>query len=143
MLQKISKVEKHHNIIQIKAATPKKESSPSKINEKRDSPDGIINFINKKIIFKSHFDQKGSDEFLSSKDLALCDVILDEEIENDDENENCNNFSFMKNFSFNIENNIIDEEVDCQIKNTRYSRSNKCVFKSNKLNDNTSIYGAI
>ena len=143
MYQKTPKAKNHFDITQIITSTPTKENLPIKIVEKRDSPDDIINFINKKIIFKSKFDQKGSDEFLSSKDMALSDVILNEEIENDDENEGYNNFSFMKNFSFNKENNPIDEEIDCQIKNTKYSRSNKCVFKSSKFNDNTNNYGAI
>ena len=143
MYQKIPKVKNHLDITQIITSTPKKENLLIKIDEKRDSSDDIINFINKKFVFKSKFDQKGSDEFLSSKDMALCDVILDEEIENDDEKEGYNNFSFMKNFSFNKENNPIDEEIDCQIKNTKYFHSNKCVFKSSKFNDNTNNYGAI
>ena len=120
-------------IIQTKPSNIQTESTLNNINEERNSPDGIINFINKKLVFKSKFDKKGSEQFLSSKDIALCDVILDDEIEGD-ENESYNNIEFMKKFTFNKENNLINGEKNYPIKNQQCD----LLGKSNKLYNNNS-----
>ena len=114
MFPNSSKNIKFLNINQVTATKTKTESTFNNINEERDSPDAIINFINKKFHFKSKFDKKGSDEFLSSKDIALCDVILDDKIEEDDENE-YNDISFMQKFTFSKVNNLVkDEKKQCK-----------------------------
>ena len=135
MFPNSSKNIKFLNINQVTATKTKTESTFNNINEERDSPDGIIKFINKKIIFKSKFDKKGSDEFLSSKDIALCGVILDDEIE-EDENESYNNLNFMENFTFNKENSMIDSEKNQHINNQKRYLLNQILFKSNKLSNN-------
>ena len=97
------------NIAQLKPTIAKTKRTLNTIDEERDSPDAIINFTNKKIPFKSKFDKKGSDEFLSSKDIALCDVILDDKIDGGDENE-YNDIAFMQKFTFNKERSLINDE---------------------------------
>ena len=94
-MSKSTKRIKSHSIPEAKPIALKTTETFVTANQERDSPDEIINFIHKKIHFKSKFDKKGSDEFLSSKDIALCDVILDDKIEGDDENISFNNISFM------------------------------------------------
>ena len=100
---------KNLDISQLKSTVPKTERTINNIDEERDSPNEIINFTNKKIPFKSKFDKKGSDEFLSSKDIALCDVILDDKIEENDENE-YNDITFMQKFTFSKGNNLINSK---------------------------------
>ena len=117
---------KNISVNQLKPTIPKIERTLNNINEERDSPDEIINFTNKKIPFKSKFDKKGSDEFLSTKEVALCDVILDDKIEEDDENE-YNDISFMDKFSFNRVNTLKDDEK------TSHRRS-KILFSENLYN---------
>ena len=131
MFPKSSKNIQYLTINQMKPISTKTESIYNKTDEERDSPDSIINFINKKIIFKSKFDKKGSDKFLSSKDIALCDVILDDEIE-EDENESFNDISFMKEFTFNNENNMVNVEKNCGIKNPKCYQPRGSLFKTNK-----------
>ena len=129
MFPNSSKELKYLDISQVKPPNSKTESTFNNINEKRDSPNDIINFINKKFHFKSKFDKKGSDEFLSSKDIALCDVLLDDEIE---ENENeYNDLTFMQNFTFNKEKNLINDE-----KNRNIKISKRSLFEQNKLYNN-------
>ena len=106
MITKSPKDIKYPNIIQDKPIYIKTESTLNNINEERDSPNDIINFINKRFVFKSKFDENGSDIFLSSKDIALSDVILNDEIEGD-KNETYNDIDFMKKFTFNKANNLI------------------------------------
>lgn len=55
--------------------------------EKRDSPKEIINFTRKKFHFKSQFDRKGSEKFLDAKDIALGEVILNDEIVEEEKKE--------------------------------------------------------
>ena len=136
MFPKSPKFMKRLTIIQAEATTSKMESTFNNLDEERDSPDAIINFINKKIHFKSNFDKKGSDEFLSAKDIALCDVVLDEEIEDYDENENYNNISFMENFTFNKENNLFCDEKNFCSKNQEHYLLNHSLFTLIKYNEN-------
>ena len=134
MFPNSSKELKYLDISQVKPPNSKTESTFNNINEKRDSPNDIINFINKKFCFKSKFDKKGSDKFLSSKDLALCDVLLNDEIE---ENENeYNDLVFMQNFTFNEENNLINDEKIRNIKIPKCYPLNHSLFELNKLNNN-------
>ena len=126
---------KYLSIAQLKPTVLKTESTFNIIDEERDSPAAIIKFINKKIIFKSKFDKKGSDEFLASKDMALSDVILDDEIEEESENDSCNSITFMKKFTFNKEKNLVNYEKNMSAKNPK-----RCLldafFKSNKSIEN-------
>ena len=103
MFPNSSKDLKYLSLPQGKSTITNTQRNFNNINEERDSPDAIINFINKKFRFKSKFDKKGSEELLSSKDIALCDVMLDDQIE-EDENERYNNISFMQKLTFNKEN---------------------------------------
>ena len=135
MFPNSSKDIKFLNIEEEKPTKVKTESTFNNINEERDSPESMINFINKKIDFKSKFDEKGSDEFLSSKDKALCDETLNDEIE-EDENGSYSNINFMKNFTFNKENNFINDEKNCSINNQKCSFLNHNLFKTNKLCNN-------
>ena len=135
MFPKSSKDIKYLNVTKEKPIYAKTESTLNNLNEERDSPDAIINFINKKIVFKSKFDKKGSEQFLSSKDIALCDVILDDEIE-DDENESYNNISFMKEFTFDKEKNLVNIEKNDCIQNSKCCHLRHSLFKPNKLNNN-------
>ena len=108
MFPKSTKNIKLCNITQTKP-TKSSENTINNVEEKRDSPEAIINFINKKIHFVSKFDKKGSDEFLLSKDIALCDVILDDVIE-ENEKETYNNISIMETFTFDKNNNTINDD---------------------------------
>ena len=126
---------KYLSIKQIKQITLQSQSTRN-TDEERDSPDAIIDFIHKKFHFKSKFDKKGSEEFLSSKDIALGDVILDDQIEEDDKNESYNNISFMEKFTFNKEINSISEEINLYTKNQKNYPSEHNSNKSYKLGDN-------
>ena len=119
---------------QLKSVKRKTESTLDVTNKERNLPHAIINFINKKIIFESKFDEEGSDKFLLSKDLALCDFILDDEIE-EDENESYNSISFMKKFTFNKEKYLIKDEENLWIKNPFCYLLNRNIYKSYKLCD--------
>lgn len=134
MIPSSSKNLKLLNENQLKSAKRKTESTLDITNKERDSPEAIINFINKKIIFESIFDEEGSDKFLSSKDLALRDVILDDEIE-EDENESYNSISFMRKFTFNKEKYLIKDEENLWIKNPFCYLLNRNIYKSYKLYD--------
>ena len=134
MFPNSSKDLKYLAVPQSKPTNTKTESTFNNINEERDSPDAIINFINKKFNFKSKFDKKGSDEFLSSKDIALCDVLLDDEIE---ENENeYNDLTFMHNFTFSKEKNLTNDEKNRTLKISKRFPSNHSLFEQNKLYNN-------
>ena len=123
------------NITQAKLKNAETESTLNIVKEERDSPDDIIKFINKKIIFESKFDKKGSEQFLLSKDFALYDVLLDDEVE-EDGNESYNNISFMKEFTFDKEKKITNEEKNYNIKNQKYHLLSHSILKLNKLNNN-------
>ena len=114
MVPKLSKEVKDLSFAQSIPTILRTQRTYNNIDEERDSPNEIITFTNKKIQFKSKFDKKGSDEFLSSKDIALCDVILDDEIEEENENE-YNDISFMQKFTFSKVNNLVkDEKKQCK-----------------------------
>ena len=140
-MSKLSKEIKYLNVNLAKPATSNTESTLNNVEEERDSPDAIIKFINKKIIFKSKFDRKGSEEFLSSKDIALCNVILDDEIE--EECECYNNLNFMRQFTFNRGNNPNSDEKNLSGKNQKSNQLNHGVSKQHKLNENNSHLDAI
>ena len=141
MFPKSTKNIKLCNITQTKP-TKSSENTINNVEEKRDSPEAIINFINKKIHFVSKFDKKGSDEFLLSKDIALCDVILDDEIE-EDESDCYNNISFMRKFTFDRGNNPNNDEKNLSGKNQKSNQLNHGVSKQHKLSENNSHLDAI
>ena len=125
------------NIDNLKPTTLKTETN--NIDKERDSPDAIVKFINKKICFKSKFDKNGSDEFLSTKDIALSDVLLDDEIEEEDENESCNSITFMKKFTFNKEKNLISNERNMRTKNPNLYLSDIFFKSSNSFDNNYNL----
>ena len=126
---------KYLSIKQTKKPTLQSQSTRN-TDEERDSPEAIIDFIHKKFHFKSKFDKKGSEEFLSSKDIALYDVILDDQIEEDDKSASCNNLSFMEKFTFNKEFSSISDEINFYTKNQKNYPSEHNLNKSYQLCDN-------
>ena len=130
-----SKEIKLFNETNFKSTKAKKESLLDNMDKERNSPDPIINFINKKIPFKSEFDENGSKKFLSSKDMALYDVKLDDKIEEDCENETYNNISFMKKFTFDVGNNLVIDEEDWCLKNPFCHLLNNKLYKSENIYD--------